>query len=265
MQHKQAVLVSMILLASGLWGCTAVPGVSLVVQGSGEVVSEAREVGDFDAVQLASTGELRITQGESTALTVEADDNILPLIVTEVRGGTLVIDTKSNRIINTSREPIYTLTVTTLEGIGVSGSGAVVAGPLDSETLILDVSGSGSVQLERVATNEMNMQVSGSGNVNVDALTTQATSIDIGGSGDVTLAGETTSQAVNISGSGEYGSENLSSQTATVGISGSGGAMLRVAETLNVEINGAGDVRYYGDPRIESEVSGSGEVERVGE
>ncbi len=250
------------LLAIGLVGCTLITG---GVRGSGEMVSEPREIGEFDAVRLATVGELRIAQGESTALTVEADDNLLPLITTAVRNGTLVIGTRPNQAIRPSTGPIYTLTVTTLEEIGVSGSGNVVSGSINSERLTLNVSGSGSTQLDGAAVDEINVRVSGSGNVTVADLATEAVAINISGSGNVELAGETSSQTVNIGGSGAYRAESLSSQTAAVSVGGSGDAALRVAETLDASVGGSGNVRYRGNPQVERRVSGSGSVEQVGE
>ncbi len=250
------------LLAIGLAGCTLVTG---GVRGSGEVVSEPREVGEFDAVRLASVGELRITQGEAAALTVEADDNLLPLITTEVRNGTLVIGTRPNQSIRPSTGPIYTLTVTTLEEVDISGSGNVLSEPLNSAGLTLNISGSGSIQLDGAAVNEMEIGVSGSGNVTIADLVTEALAVDISGSGNVELTGETSSQTVNIGGSGAYRTAALSSQTATVAVGGSGDATLRVAETLDASVGGSGNVRYRGNPRVERSVSGSGSVEQVGE
>ena len=262
MQRTRTFLAAVSLFVVGLVGCVIVP---VGVRGSGEIVSEAREVGSFEAVELASVGELRITQGESTALTVEADDNILPLIRTEVRGGTLVIDTVPNRSINPSQTPRYLLTVATLEGIGVSGSGNVRAEPLNSNALTINVSGSGEVRLAALTAESLNVEISGSGSLTIDELAVEQSTIDLSGSGEVELAGETVSQALAISGSGAVRAADLSSQTATVEIAGGGEATLRVAETLDVEISGSGEARYYGEPRVQSEVSGSGSVERAGE
>jgi hypothetical protein len=47
------------------------------VSGSGELVREEREIGDFDAIRLSGIGTLIVEQGGGTELTIEADDNLL--------------------------------------------------------------------------------------------------------------------------------------------------------------------------------------------
>ena len=62
-----------------------------VIEGSGDVVTETRAVSGFDRVILGGIGELTLIQGEEESLEIEAEDNILPQITTEVRDGTLTI------------------------------------------------------------------------------------------------------------------------------------------------------------------------------
>src|SRR5512134_3419247 len=50
--------------------------------GSGNVITQTREVGDFDKVSFSSFGELTIQQGESESLSIEAEDNVLAEIET---------------------------------------------------------------------------------------------------------------------------------------------------------------------------------------
>ena len=54
--------------------------------GSGQVVTETREVSNFNAVEFTSFGDLTIQQGERESLTIEAEDNVLREIETVVRG-----------------------------------------------------------------------------------------------------------------------------------------------------------------------------------
>ncbi|MEM5775210.1 MAG: hypothetical protein AAGU05_09440, partial [Anaerolineaceae bacterium] len=46
-------------------------------------------VSSFDAVLLSSIGDLTISQGDTESLTVEAEDNILPVLTQQVHGGQL--------------------------------------------------------------------------------------------------------------------------------------------------------------------------------
>ena len=48
-----------------------------ILDGSGDVISESREVSDFNRVVFGGVGELQLTQGDQESLTVTADDNLL--------------------------------------------------------------------------------------------------------------------------------------------------------------------------------------------
>ena len=53
--------------------------------------TEKREVSNFNHVVLQDIGHLIITQGENETLTVEADEDLLAKIITEVRGEKLYL------------------------------------------------------------------------------------------------------------------------------------------------------------------------------
>ena len=61
------------------------------VRGSGNVISETRSVANFENVSLSGIGTLYIIEGDEESLEIEAEDNLLEHIETEVRGRTLEI------------------------------------------------------------------------------------------------------------------------------------------------------------------------------
>src|SRR5262245_36057785 len=74
-------------------GVIALGGRFNAVKGSGTRKEEVRQVGDFSGVQVGRGFKANIAVGPSTSLKISADDNLLPLIKTEVRNGDLVIET----------------------------------------------------------------------------------------------------------------------------------------------------------------------------
>lgn len=215
-----------------------------ILRGSGNLVSESRNVSDFDQIALSGSGEVIITQGEGESLSVETDDNIMPYIKAEVRDNTLYLgfDRQVNLVSPTRLS--FNVRVRDLEAVSVSGSGEVTVDSLESDSLDIDVSGSGEVL--------------------IDALTTEQVEVDIGGSGEVEIAGETIKQDVSIGGSGKYKAGDLYSEIATISIGGSGEATVWVSESLEADIGGSGDIAYYGQPGVSSSVGGSGKVESLG-
>ncbi len=215
-----------------------------IVRGSGNVTTEIRMVSSFDQVSLNGQGDLIITQGEQESLQIEAEDNLIPVIETEVRGNTLHIGTKNNTSINPTKPVKFFLTMKDISGLEISGSGDITSDSVTADDLLLDVNGLG--------------------NVMIDALSAESLEVDISGVGDVRVAGQVVRQVIQISGVGEYAGADLESETGMVKVSGSRNATVWVNQTLGVEIDGSGRVNYYGSPTVNQDISGAGEVNGLG-
>lgn len=218
------ILALLVILVSVLSACN-------VVRGSGDVISESREVSGFDSVDLSGAGDVIITQGEGESLTIETDDNIMEYITSEVRGGTLYLGTEELTNVMPTRL-VFTLGVDELNAVDVSGSGSIEAASIETDSLELGISGSGSVDVDSLTADELNVSISGSG--------------------DVRLAGETPEQDIDISGSGQYEAGDLLSESVVVSISGSGEATIWTTSSLDADVSGSGTVNYYGTPTVNS-------------
>lgn len=213
------------------------------MRGSGNVITERREVSGYHAVDFSGVGELVIDQNGNEGLIVEGEDNILPFVRSEVSNGTLRIGLGGATPINPTRPLRFNLSARVMDGIYVSGAGTVKTAGLDAAGLQLGVSGAGGLDADNVSSGVLAVQVSGSG--------------------FVVASGKALSQQVVISGSGAYKAEDLASSTARVSISGMGTATVRVSETLDAQISGAGSVNYIGDPTISKHVTGLGSVTKL--
>ncbi len=215
------------------------------IRGSGHVIQENRAVHGFNQVNFGGSGELDIRQGNEESLSIQADDNILPYIRSDVENGRLVIGFERGVSVSTSSPIRYTLMVKDLNALDLSGSGKTHTGPLRSQ--------------------DFNVRLSGSGEIRMDALDAATLAADISGSGNMEIPGKVDRQQVRISGSGRYHAPDLASQSADVVVSGSGDCTLRVEQNLSARISGSGSVEYYGNPSVTKRVSGSGSVRRLGD
>ena len=188
--------------------------------GSGQLATQSRQVSGFTSVELTGVGELSIDQTGTESLTVSAEDNLLPLLTSEVEGDTLILGKKPNTRIVTTKPITYTLTMKDITGLAVSGSGTI----------------------------------------NAPKLTTAALRIEISGSGVITTAGNADDQSLEISGSGRYLADGLTSKTTTAEISGSGTGNVVASNALDVKISGSGTLTYSGNPQVSQTVSGSGKL-----
>jgi hypothetical protein len=240
-------LLAMALLASACCGCPSLVDVG-AIRGSGNVITRAWQVSDFDRVSLSGSGRVVITQGDDESLTVEADDNLMQYIKAEVQDRTLVLgltDTPRFGTIRPSRTIRYNVNLDKVSGLTISGSGDIEAEDLSAENLGITISGSGDLE--------------------IGLLTAEALDVQLTGSGDVDLAGYVLEQDVKITGSGKYRAGDLESQRAQVRVSGSGDATVWAADTLDIRVTGSGDVEYYGTPQVAQRVTGSGRVRDLGD
>jgi hypothetical protein len=77
-----------VLLAHQNWGTGSISTTGL--RGSGIPVTQPPTVPSFRAVDLAGSNDVTVHIGEKQAVVVEADDNLIGLITTDVKSGTLV-------------------------------------------------------------------------------------------------------------------------------------------------------------------------------
>lgn len=229
-----------LLLALAL---TAGCGVGLVV-GSGKTVTEERAISGVDGVALSFVGDLRIKQGDEEKLVITGDDNVLPLITTEVKDGVLTIGSKSTFGIPSINDLRYDLTVRNLNS--------------------LQLSGAGSAKMDGLETPELAVGVSGAGNLSIKDLQADRVTANLSGVGNLELAGKANRQAISLSGAGSYSGGDLETGATDITLSGLGGATVWATESLNATISGAGNIEYYGKPEVTSKISGLGNVTSQG-
>jgi len=215
-----------------------------IVQGSGKLQQQTREVASFNGLAMNLPGQVTLRLGERESVSIEADDNLLPLIDTVVENGTLRIrGSKRNTSLRSSKLKIV-VTARQVERISVGGSGNVEARGLHGDKLRFDVGGSGSITATE--------------------LDSGALAVSIGGSGSFHGSGKTQQLTASIGGSGQIEAGRLAANTVQVSIGGSGAADVWASDALSVNIGGSGEVRYVGDPALSRSIQGSGGVRRLG-
>ncbi|MET0855103.1 MAG: head GIN domain-containing protein [Telluria sp.] len=214
------------------------------VQGNGRIKTEARAIGHFNGVALALPGSVELRIGATESVTIETDDNLLPLIETVVENGTLKIRAAKRNLDLESRRMKIVVQAKSVDHLALGGSGSIDADPLRGAKVMIDIGGSGTV--------------------NVKGIDSETLSVTLGGSGDLKVGGGATRKlSLSIAGSGDVDMGRLQSMDASVNIAGSGDARIAVRDQLSVTIAGSGDVNYYGDPRVSKTVIGSGGANKL--
>lgn len=253
-------------------------------KGSGVVKDASRAVEKFSRLMLALPATVTVVQGPTESLTISTDDNLLSLVSTRVEGDELIIEGDKNRGFSTKEGIKIRLTVKSLNGIKINGSGDVIGDQFQSDKFDIQIAGSGDVKFKSIRADQFTIGIKGSGDVAVDALTSKSVdasihgsgdiklpslqaaqvNISVNGSGDVFAAGNAEKIDIEIMGSGDVRTRKLIAREARVKIMASGDADVYAKEKLTANVIGSGDIRYAGSPsNISKTVRGSGSVEAM--
>jgi len=212
-----------------LSGCGHTDGVTSVnpaggIVGSGVLASESRPVSGFDGVTVDAPLHVVLTQGGSESLLVTADDNVLPLVQSEVRGGRLFLGLVPHSRLTLTREVLCRVTVAEIRDV--------------------DASGAARVEMQGVDAVDLGVRLSGA-----------AVGSASGAVGRLTL---------DVTEASRWNAADLRGRTVVAGVSGASYALVRVVESLVANLSGASTLEYAGDPAVEQTVSGSSVLRRVG-
>ena len=209
------------------------------ITGSGRIVTEKRSVENFTEIETAGSISIEVTHGDKIMVEVEADDNVLSHILTEVRNGKLSVMFEEGSYTNVEAK-VY-VTIPSVKRLLVSGSGDITSKDTlaNMQQIVVEVNGSGSIEAV------------------LDAPEVKA---EINGSGSIVLRGRTKKLSVDNSGSGSLDASRLLSETAIVKNSGSGSSHIFASLSLEADMDGSGDIIYDGNPpnkKIDDGGSGS--------
>ena len=233
------MFVSLFLGMTSLFaGCRMIGGTS----GDGNVLKETRKVSSFNTIEVSGAFDIIIKQGASEEVTVETDQNILPLVRTDVSGNTLKIETRKP-VHHTTMLKVY-VTVKDLKMIDISGAVNVQSdGRLTVPELSIDGSGASDAKLD-IAVQKLKLDCSGASKLKFT-----------GTAGDVNM---------ELSGASDIFGYDLAAENYDIEISGAGNAQINVSKKLHAEISGAGSVKYKGSPtEVDQSVSGAGSIRKV--
>lgn len=186
--------------------------------------TEARNVSGFTGVDIGGAMEAVITVGGNYEVTVEAKEDVLPKILTEVRNGSLIVkhDKAWNEKWDSKKRGKVKVTVSlpSLDDLDISGASVAKVTGVNSDKIDIDVSGASSVSIDgsaRVST----IDISGASNIKATSFTTDSADIDASGASSIKL---------------------------------------NVVSELRADASGASSVCYGGSPRVQKDTSGSASV-----
>jgi len=186
------------------------------VRGSGKAASETRSVGTFSELEASSVMHVELRQQAQSSLELSGDDNLLPLVTSEVSGKRLLLGTKQS--VSPKLDLLAKASAARIELLRCSGACRITASDVDSDRLVLELSGAGEIRAAGKA-GELRIDVSGAGETNAEALAAPSVWVKVSGAGRVTL-GSPQQLDVEISGTGSVsyaGEPKISQRISGVG------------------------------------------------
>lgn len=210
------------------------------VRGNGQVVEESREVTEGFTAIVASEGlDVYVTQGSATAVRVEADENVIDLIGTDIQDGKLKVHAIENIGRATKKVYVTLPEITSLE----AGSGADLVGQglIRADKIRLSASSGADLKLELVADQ-------------VEADCSSGADMRLGGSANLLYADASSGADLNA---GE-----LQAKVCRTNASSGADVKVHALEELTADASSGADIHYRGDARVETRKSASGSVKK---
>lgn len=209
-------------------------------KGSGVVVEETREItNEFTTVHASEGINVYVTQGNEFKISVEADDNLIDLIATEVKNGKLKIHAIENLGNGTKKVFVSLPEVTGL--LSSSGAHLTAQNTITATNLLLDASSGAHINAETAADK---LEIDASSGANIDVSGT-ASNVYVDGSSGANVIGK-----------------NLMTQECRAEASSGANININVSESLTADASSGGNISYTGNATVSKTKSVSGNVNK---
>jgi len=213
------------------------------IKGNGNIITTDRSVTDFDKIGIAGSFDVILNKGNEGEISIQADENLMEYIITEVKDGRLNIKPKKKHQLKSTKTIQITVGFNDLEEVSLAGSGDVTTS-------------------DAINASDLKLSLAGSGDMNLKVSAKHLTS-KIAGSGNISLNGSTDEFSCSIAGSGNLNGYELKATVAKAKIAGSGNIKVNAVSEIHANIAGSGNVYYTGNPDVEkSNSAGSGSLKK---
>ncbi|WP_417860840.1 head GIN domain-containing protein [Winogradskyella sediminis] len=223
---SRIIIISIIsfLLLSCNFSMNLGPG----VDGNGNVVTEERTISpDFNEIKVSQGLDLYISQSDAVGLSVEADENLQDLIMTDVENSILRIYTTEN--IRRAQSKKIILSIETISAIkATSGS---------------DVYSSNTISLSN-----LDLHATSGADITIDVITETLKCKSTSGS-DIKVTGTTTNFMAEATSGSDIDASNLKAEISNVKATSGADISVHTSKELTANATSGGDVKYSGNPK----------------
>jgi len=171
---KILLIIVLCSLTSGCHYAAKMHGVA----GSGVRKVEKRELSPFSSISTDGAFEIDVVCQQPQTLEIEGDDNLLPMISTEVSNGVLRINNSGSF---STRTPMkIKISVPNIEGITANGAGKIEVSRLKNDKFDIDSNGAPTIRVSG-ETKELEIDANGAGHVDAHKLRASRAEVESNG------------------------------------------------------------------------------------
>ncbi|HAY34180.1 MAG TPA: head GIN domain-containing protein [Ignavibacteria bacterium] len=213
------------------------------IYGDGNIVKESRDISSFNKIEINGLVNVYLKQGTTESVTVEADKNLKPYILTSVKNGIMNISTKEDFNLKKSTKLNVYVTLNNITDLECNGVGNVkTESKLDLNDINIENNSVGNIDLE-INSNKLILENNSVGN------TILTGNIDIGN--------------IEHNGVGNIKAFDLKSDILTIESNAVGNAEVSSEREIYIELNGMGNINYKGAAAVKKlEKNGFGNIKK---
>jgi hypothetical protein len=209
-------------------------------RGNGEVAKESREVyEEFTEISASEGLDVYVTQGDNFTIEVEADENIIDLIGTDIKNGKLRIHAIENIGRATKRVHVSLPSVTGL--YASSGADLYTQNVIRANKISLDASSGAGIKA---------------------ALVADEVEADTSSGADIRIEGEAVLFYADASSGSDIKAKDFTVRTCHADASSGADISVNVTESLIADASSGADISYVGNPDVQKKKSYSGSVHK---
>jgi len=210
------------------------------VKGNRNVITQQRKLSsDFNAIDVSQGIEVYLTISDNVSLSLEADENLHDIIITEVNDGVLHVYAEKN-IWSAKSRKVYVTARSINEIVATSGAGVRSENTIIAEDFKIKATSGSNVRLQ----------------LKVDNLTCNTTS-----GANARLKGKAISFNVKSTSGSNIKAQELETESCTAKVTSGSNVYVNVTNSLNAKATSGGDIRYIGNPKkVQENSSASGSI-----
>ncbi|ADY30318.1 MULTISPECIES: head GIN domain-containing protein [Cellulophaga] len=209
-------------------------------KGNGVLTEQSRDVAtSFERISASEGINVYVTQAKEFSIRVEADENVIDLIGTDIKDGKLKIHA--------------------IENIGRATKNVHVTLPV--VTALYSSSGAELISESQIETNEIDLNASSGADIQI-ALVANSVNADCSSGADIKLSGKTNNLTVNASSGSDIDAYELKTKTCDADASSGADISVDVSDSLIADASSGADIKYSGTATVKKNKSSSGSVKK---